>query len=240
MQVLDRLVAKLLQHMPLLQRLLDNIALLDVLLSFFQAVTGTRWQASGALCHFSRCMHACAHPQACMAHAGAHAAAATACTGAEGDFCRPLLQAAGPLAITRGRHPLLLAALRGRPQGCQANDAYVSPSCSLQLLTGPNMSGKSTYLKQVGCCVYGPPLGLGMCAALTAAVPSSAVSPGGLAQTRERRAALSDHACCTTASTGGAAGGDGAAGLLRAGSLHGHHVSAHAAQLAFVRACAAA
>lgn len=40
LQVLERLVGKLLQHMPLLQRTLDNIALLDVLLSFFQAVTG--------------------------------------------------------------------------------------------------------------------------------------------------------------------------------------------------------
>jgi predicted membrane-bound dolichyl-phosphate-mannose-protein mannosyltransferase len=40
LQVLEQLVSKLLQHMPLLQRTLDNIALLDVLLSFFQAVTG--------------------------------------------------------------------------------------------------------------------------------------------------------------------------------------------------------
>jgi DNA mismatch repair ATPase MutS len=40
LQVLEQLVSKLLQHMPLLQRTLDNIALLDVLLSFFHAVTG--------------------------------------------------------------------------------------------------------------------------------------------------------------------------------------------------------
>lgn len=40
LQVMDQLVSKLLTHMPLLLRLLDNIALLDMLLSFFQAVTG--------------------------------------------------------------------------------------------------------------------------------------------------------------------------------------------------------
>jgi hypothetical protein len=39
-QVLEQLVTKLLAQMPLLLRMLDNIALLDMLLSFFQAVTG--------------------------------------------------------------------------------------------------------------------------------------------------------------------------------------------------------
>lgn len=39
-QVLEELVSKLLVQMPLLLRLLDHIALLDMLLAFFQAVTG--------------------------------------------------------------------------------------------------------------------------------------------------------------------------------------------------------
>lgn len=41
-QVLEELVSKLLVQMPLLLRLLDHIALLDMLLAFFQAVTGRR------------------------------------------------------------------------------------------------------------------------------------------------------------------------------------------------------
>jgi predicted membrane-bound dolichyl-phosphate-mannose-protein mannosyltransferase len=39
-QVLEELVSKLLVQMPLLLRLLDHIALLDMLVAFFQAVTG--------------------------------------------------------------------------------------------------------------------------------------------------------------------------------------------------------
>ncbi|KAF6261419.1 muts domain V-domain-containing protein [Scenedesmus sp. NREL 46B-D3] len=110
-QVLEQLVSKLLLHMPLLQRTLDNVALLDVLLSFFQAVTGS-----------------------------------------DGDFCRPVLTSAGPLAITKGRHPLL-AALRDPDFEVRPNDTFVTPCATLHLLTGPNMSGKSTYLKQVALLV---------------------------------------------------------------------------------------
>jgi hypothetical protein len=40
-QVLEQLLGKVLSQMPLLLRMLDNIALLDMLLAFFQAVTGT-------------------------------------------------------------------------------------------------------------------------------------------------------------------------------------------------------
>jgi hypothetical protein len=37
--VLERLVESALQQMPLLQKVLDNIGLLDMLLSFFHAIT---------------------------------------------------------------------------------------------------------------------------------------------------------------------------------------------------------
>ena len=73
-------------------------------------------------------------------------------TGSEGDFCRPTLYPSGPLAITKGRHPLLQA-IKDPGFECKPNDTYISPSCTLHLLTGPNMSGKSTYLKQVALLV---------------------------------------------------------------------------------------
>jgi hypothetical protein len=59
-----------------------------------------------------------------------------------------VLTPAGPLAITQGRHPLL-AALRDPGFEVRPNDTFVTPCATLHLLTGPNMSGKSTYLKQV-------------------------------------------------------------------------------------------
>lgn len=54
----------------------------------------------------------------------------------------------GTLAIKSGRHPIL--------ENVQSvgtlvpNDVYCSDSTAFQMLQGPNMSGKSTYLKQVG------------------------------------------------------------------------------------------
>jgi predicted membrane-bound dolichyl-phosphate-mannose-protein mannosyltransferase len=56
LQVLEQLVSKLLAQMPLLLRMLDNIALLDMLLSFFQAVTGRSAAAEILLCRL--CSHA--------------------------------------------------------------------------------------------------------------------------------------------------------------------------------------
>ena len=53
---------------------------------------------------------------------------------------------AGPLAIVDGRHPTLEAAMEGR---FQANSTYLAEACSLHIITGPNMAGKSTYLRQV-------------------------------------------------------------------------------------------
>lgn len=48
LQVLEGLVSRLLGSMRLLQRTLDNIALLDLLLSFFQAVAGETENSSSS------------------------------------------------------------------------------------------------------------------------------------------------------------------------------------------------
>ena len=86
-----------------------------------------------------------------MAELDVHAAAAT--LAAEGGWCRPEIPGGEDgrpdFAIAAGRHPVVEAALR-REKGPAfvPNDADLSPGRRLCLLTGPNMAGKSTYLRQ--------------------------------------------------------------------------------------------
>ncbi len=64
-----------------------------------------------------------------------------------GTWCRPSVTADTAFAVTAARHPVVQAAL---PPGTafQPNDCDLSPSRRLLLLTGPNMAGKSTFLRQ--------------------------------------------------------------------------------------------
>lgn len=50
------------------------------------------------------------------------------------------------MAIKAGRHPILNCILL---TPIVPNDTFTSLSSSFQFITGPNMSGKSTYLKQI-------------------------------------------------------------------------------------------
>jgi len=61
---------------------------------------------------------------------------------AEGGYCRPTFSD-GALEITAGRHPVV-----ERFHPFIPNDLTMSPQARLLILTGPNMSGKSTYLRQ--------------------------------------------------------------------------------------------
>ncbi|XP_062517164.1 mutS protein homolog 4-like [Corticium candelabrum] len=53
------------------------------------------------------------------------------------------------LALKQARHPILDRISDAMPV---ANNTYASGDCNFQIITGPNMSGKSTYLKQVVLC----------------------------------------------------------------------------------------
>ena len=66
----------------------------------------------------------------------------------EGGWCRPALDDAPCLEIDEGRHPVVEHALSGSGERFIANDLSLGPSDRLWLVTGPNMGGKSTFLRQ--------------------------------------------------------------------------------------------
>ncbi|WP_149539176.1 DNA mismatch repair protein MutS [Siccirubricoccus phaeus] len=84
---------------------------------------------------------------AALAELDVHAAAAE--LAAEGGWCRPALVERPEFCIQGGRHPVVAAALaRARGPAFVPNDCDLSPGRRLCLLTGPNMAGKSTFLRQ--------------------------------------------------------------------------------------------
>ncbi|WP_297769482.1 DNA mismatch repair protein MutS [uncultured Roseovarius sp.] len=65
------------------------------------------------------------------------------------NWCRPKVDASRALCIEGGRHPVVERALRA--QGGApfiANDCALGNESDIWLLTGPNMAGKSTFLRQ--------------------------------------------------------------------------------------------
>lgn len=71
---------------------------------------------------------------------------------AEADWCRPRVDDSRTFNVTGGRHPVVEKALRA-----QGGEPFIANDCTLAdgsdgadiwLLTGPNMAGKSTFLRQ--------------------------------------------------------------------------------------------
>ena len=75
-------------------------------------------------------------------------AAGQAERAAEGGWCRPEIAADPVLEIEQGRHPVVEAALAARGERFVANDCHLAPQDRLWLVGGPNMGGKSTFLRQ--------------------------------------------------------------------------------------------
>ena len=76
-------------------------------------------------------------------------AASNAARAAEGQWCAPSLVDHPCLEIDAGRHPVVEAALAATGERFVANDVALGPNDRLWLITGPNMGGKSTFLRQV-------------------------------------------------------------------------------------------
>lgn len=65
------------------------------------------------------------------------------------NYCRPVVDAGLAFDIQGGRHPVVEHALKKQHnQEFIANDCTLAGSTRLWLLTGPNMAGKSTFLRQ--------------------------------------------------------------------------------------------
>ncbi|MCE0506295.1 DNA mismatch repair protein MutS [Roseivivax sp. GX 12232] len=117
-------------------------------------------------------------------------AAGLADLAAAEDWCRPKVDESRAFHVEQGRHPVVERALRaqgGAP--FVANDCGLSPEGdgpALELLTGPNMAGKSTYLRQNAL--------IAILAQMGAYVPASAAHLGVVSQIFSRVGASDDLA----------------------------------------------
>jgi DNA mismatch repair protein MutS len=80
-------------------------------------------------------------------------AAGNAERAVEGGWTLPELDDAPCLEIEGGRHPVVESALAAAGERFVANDCALGPTDRLWLITGPNMGGKSTFLRQAALIV---------------------------------------------------------------------------------------
>ena len=68
------------------------------------------------------------------------------------NYCRPEVDLSGEIAITDGRHPVVEQVLKNSL--FVPNDTHLNATDSrVAIITGPNMAGKSTYMRQVALIV---------------------------------------------------------------------------------------
>jgi DNA mismatch repair protein MutS len=97
----------------------------------------------------------CREPIRRMAHAAAalDLVCGLAQAAAEGMWTEPSVTGGTGISIAGGRHPAAEAALLADGKDFVPNDCVMGDGSGLWLLTGPNMSGKSTFLRQVSTIV---------------------------------------------------------------------------------------
>ena len=68
------------------------------------------------------------------------------------NYVRPEITTNGAISIKEGRHPVVEKTLKGSE--FIPNDTYIDNSNRFHIITGPNMAGKSTYMRQVAVITY--------------------------------------------------------------------------------------
>ncbi len=91
--------------------------------------------------------HADALARCAAALASLDVAQSAARLAENGQWCRPTVSDDNEFRIEAGRHPVVEAALSG-VAAFVPNDCALPPERRVLLLTGPNMAGKSTFLRQ--------------------------------------------------------------------------------------------
>ncbi|MCB1885208.1 MAG: DNA mismatch repair protein MutS [Geminicoccaceae bacterium] len=121
-----------------LERRIDGAAeeALALELATFEALRGAVLEAAEAVARTAAAL------------AGVDVAAAWAEIAAGGDWTRPRMEAGTGFHVEGGRHPVVEAALKRGGQPFVANDCRLEGEERLWLVTGPNMAGKSTFLRQ--------------------------------------------------------------------------------------------
>src|SRR4029077_10292517 len=73
---------------------------------------------------------------------------------AERGYARPALDDSGVIELVEARHPVVERQVLREAERFSPNDLLLNPESDLiVLLTGPNMGGKSTYLRQTALIV---------------------------------------------------------------------------------------
>ena len=90
--------------------------------------------------------------QTAAAVAAADVLACFAALAVKHNYCRPEVDLSGQIQIEDGRHPVVEQVLKG--QLFVPNDTKLGmEGCQVAMITGPNMAGKSTYMRQVALIV---------------------------------------------------------------------------------------
>jgi len=74
-------------------------------------------------------------------------------TALERNWCRPSFSPIPEIDISEGRHPVVEQALNRDGKPFVDNDTRLDPERQCLLITGPNMGGKSTYMRQTALIV---------------------------------------------------------------------------------------
>ena len=90
--------------------------------------------------------------QTAAAVAAADVLACFAALAVKHNYCRPEVDLSGQIQIEDGRHPVVEQVLKGQ-LFVPNNTKLGMEGCQVAMITGPNMAGKSTYMRQVALIV---------------------------------------------------------------------------------------